>query len=327
MSLSPQELEQFQSDGYVVKAGIFSASDLVPLRQAMDRIVDEEAERLQREGVLENSFPDLGFEHRLGAIMSTSHAAGMAIYRAIMGKKGGGGYTGPELFNMVVHPPLLSCIESIVGPDIVASSVYRIRPKMPQFAIGEVPWHQDSAYMNAHCDTHMIVTCWIPLVDSTLANGCLWVQPGVHRGELRSHYTEDTSHYLVIPDKAMQGPDPLPMEMKAGDVLFLTNKTPHCSRENNTDIVRWSIDLRYQALDVPTNAEQDPEEYDPDLAPDEMACYPPEADFIVRCREHPEREIRTPEAFHELRQRYEEAAYIKYPQRGWTRIEELSTAQ
>lgn len=322
MSLTAQELAQFEEDGYVVKSQVFAPAAIQPLRDAMSSIVAGEAERLYAAGELPDTFADEPFERRLACIMNASPEAGMAIYKAIMGQKGGGGYTGPEMFNMIVHPPLLSCIESIVGPDIVASSVYRIRPKMPGFAIGEVPWHQDSAYMNAHCDHHMVVTCWIPLVDATIENGCLWIQPKAHQSGVVRHYAGGNSHYLVITDDDLPAEYSMPVEMKAGDVLFLTNTTPHCSKENNTDVVRWSIDLRYQSLDVPTNAEQAPEEYDPSRAPVEMACYPPEADFIVRCRSHPEREVKTPEAFHLLRQRYEQAGYIQYPQRGWVPLPE-----
>ena len=34
------------------------------------------------------------------------------------------------------------------------------------------------------------------------------------------------------------------MKVPRGGVLFLTNLTPHCSRENSADVVRWSLDLR-----------------------------------------------------------------------------------
>lgn len=317
MTLSPSELQHFQDEGYVVKPQVFTEKDLQPLRRAIGNIVAEEAARLQATGLLPATFASEPFERRLGRIMAAYPEAGMAIYRAIMGQKGGGGFTGPEMFSMIVHSPLLSCVESIVGPDIVASSVYRIRPKMPGFTVGEVPWHQDSAYMEAHCDRFMIVTCWIPLVDATLQNGCLWVQPRVHRRGIVRHHSVEGSNYLVIADPDLPGRDEVPVEMQAGDVLFLTNATPHCSRENTSDIVRWSIDLRYQSMAVPTNAEQPPEEYLPDNEPLMRACYPPEADFVVRSRAHPGREVRTAEDFHHLRRRYEEAEYIRYPQRGW----------
>jgi hypothetical protein len=223
---------------------------------------------------------------------------------------------------MIVHPPLLSCIESIVGPDIVASSVYRIRPKMPNFALGEVPWHQDSGYFMPHCDQHTIVTCWIPLVDATIDNGCLWVQPKSHKIGILPHHTRANAGYLVIAAEDLPAQESLPLEMRAGDVLFLTNITTHCSKENTTDMVRWSFDLRYQSMDVPNNAGELPEEFDPNREPVEMACYPPEADFIVRCRQQPECEVRSPAEFHALRQRYEQAQNIQFPRRSWTPLPE-----
>ena len=47
--------------------------------------------------------------------------------------------------------------------------------------------------------------------------------------------------------------------MRAGSVLFMTNLTPHASFENNTDIVRWSVDLRYQDAEIPNNMTKTPQ--------------------------------------------------------------------
>jgi hypothetical protein len=102
-----------------------------------------------------------------------------------------------------------------------------------------------------------------------------------------------------------------------GGVLFLSNLTPHCSKENTTDVVRWSLDLRYQNADIPNNTGQDPEAFDPDAPEVERACFPPEADFVIRSRAHPEREVDWRE-FERLRKRYEEARNLPAPNRGWT---------
>lgn len=318
MSLAQQEITQFSEDGYVVKRQVFSQDELKPLQNAMAEIVANEAARLQAEGKLSDTFASEPFERRLAYIMETSSEAGWEIYRAITGKSGGG-YSGEAIFQMIVHPPLLSCIESLVGPEIVASSVYRIRPKMPGFEQTEVPWHQDSGYFMAHCDSQMIVTCWVPLVDATIENGCLWVQPKTHQNGIITHHTRPDKGYLVIADDDLPQAASFPVEMNAGDVLFLTNITPHCSKENTSDEVRWSFDLRYQSLSAPNNIEELPEEFDPQREPITMACNPPEADFIVRCKSEPEREIRTPEEFHILRERYEDAQNITgYARREWT---------
>jgi len=322
MHLTEQELKQFHEEGYVVKPQVFSEQDLEPLRDAMSEIVETEAERLKTEGKLSETFPDEPFQRRLACIFNTSPEAGQEIYMKIIGK-GGGGFSGSAIFNMIVHPPLLSCIENIVGPDIVASAVYRIRPKMPKHLGTEVPWHQDSGYFMEHCDRHMIVTCWVPVVDATVENGCLWVQPKSHKNGVIRHYRRPGKGYLVIADEDLPEIESFPVEMKAGDVLFMTNITPHCSKENNTDDVRWSFDLRYQNMDVPNNVGEPPEAFDLGRDPVEMACLPPEADFIVRCASDPKREIHDPAEFHRMRQSYQDADNITgFVRREWTTLPE-----
>ena len=187
------------------------------------------------------------------------------------------------------------------APDIIGSSVYRIRPKLPGWDRGEVPWHQDSGYFLAHCDRHLIVTCWVPLVDATLENGCLHVMPTVHKTGILRHYTEGHAGFLEVADEDLPSVEPVPVPMKAGDVLLLTNLTPHASFENRTNTVRWSIDLRYQSANVPNNVDEDPASYTPERDPVTMACYPPEADFVIRDQTDPAREIHSADQFRQLR--------------------------
>lgn len=316
MSFTEQEVGHFRDEGYLLKPNVYSQADLQPLKDTISNLVDTESRRLQAEGTLHDVYEDKGFETRLACIYRASEKAGREITQTIMGK-GGGGFSGPEILDMIRHPNLVSCISSLVGPDIIGSSVYRIRIKMPRYDHGEVPWHQDSGYFLAHCDRHLIVTCWVPLVDATVENGCLYVLPGAHKHGIVRHYTGGHAGFLEITEPDLPAGDPIPVEMKAGDVLFLTNLTPHASFTNSTEMVRWSVDLRYQAMDSPNNIDEAPETYTPERDPVTMACYPSEADFVIQDTQHPDRETRSPEAFHELRERYEKARPHN-PGRGWT---------
>ena len=60
-----------------------------------------------------------------------------------------------------------------------------------------------------------------------------------------------------------------------------------------------------------------PEELDADAPPHELACYPPEADFVIRSAAHPERVISDWRQFEALRRAYDEARHLPYPKRGW----------
>lgn len=320
MSLTAEELSLFHRQGFLVKPGLYSAADLKPLQDALSEIIDQGARDLYAEGMLANAHADKPFGRRLSSIYLEDKEAGEEITRRVMGK-GGGGYNGPAMLQTIRHAPLLSCIESLIGPNIVGSSVYRIRPKLPGWDRGEVPWHQDAGYTLAHCDRHLIITCWVPLVDATLENGCLHVIPTVHKTGILRHYTGGHAGFLEVPREELPTVEPVPVPMKAGDALLLTNLTPHASFENRTDQVRWSIDLRYQSADVPNNVDEDPASYTPERDPVTMACYPPEADFVIRDQNDPAREIHSADQFQRLRQRYE-STRPNTPGRGWTPLQE-----
>jgi len=321
MPFTQAERSQFERDGYVMKPDIYRPEDLEPVRRAIARFIDRKVLELHAAGELDALHADEPFETRIARISEDAPQAGQKILQALKGK-GGGGFHEPEMFHAISHAPLLDLIEELVGPEIIGSGVYRIRPKLPRFAAGEVPWHQDSGYLLAQCDRHLIVTCWLPLVEATAENGCLYVLPGAHREGCCRHFTGGNANFLVIPEAELpQGKEPVCVPVPKGGVLFMTNLTPHASFTNSTDQVRWSLDLRYQSAEVPNNAGASPADYTPERDPVTMACYPPEADFVLRSKQHPERVVRTPEAFAAIRRSFEEQ-HPTMPGRGWTPVAE-----
>ena len=66
------------------------------------------------------------------------------------------------------------------------------------------------------------------------------------------HYTGGHSGYLEVPGDLLGQVEPIPVEMEAGSVLFLTNLTPHASFENNSGTsCDGVLDLRYQSMEAP----------------------------------------------------------------------------
>lgn len=319
-SLTPAQIEQFHDQGYVIAPDIFTSADLKPLQDELTAVIDREARRLIDEGRPIQLHADADFEHRLALIAADDIDAGKHIAGRIMGR-GGGGHKGREMFNLLAHPSLLDAVASLVGPDVVASSVYRIRVKMPQWAQGEVPWHQDSGYFAKHCDDNLIVTCWVPLVDATVHNGCMRIQPAGHRGGIVRHHTGGHSGFLEIKadDLPVPADDYVVAEAPAGSVVMMTNFTPHMSTPNHSDVVRWATDLRYQAAGVPNNLGlwPDAEEGAPDGDAYQVACYPPEADFLVRSSDRPGEAIATYEAYLKRRSSFD-ANPVPFKGRGWS---------
>jgi hypothetical protein len=320
LRLTAAQRAQFATEGYVVVPDLLPAAALDALEREIASLVDTTAQRLVDQGTITDRREGEGFTTRLTRLLADRPELRGEYLRAIEGK-GGGQHAGPALFAVLTHPALLDAMEDLVGPEIVGSSVYRIRPKVPGLDRGVVPWHQDSGYFAAHCDDRLIVTCWIPLVDATPENGCLQVLPRTHRQGVVRHCTGGPAGYLVIQDEDLPGlaGDTVTVPVPRGGALLMTNLTPHCSTINTTDTIRWSIDLRYQARDVPSNIEIDGDAVHPDNPEIVRACYPPEGDFLVRSAENPERVFTYPQ-FVERRTRFENAA-LPGPNRGWVRIE------
>jgi len=281
----------------VIIPDVFDPADLEPLRQELHREIGNKARELQAAGRLADVHADLGFDHQLTAIQRDSAECGEAIIRHLEGLRGGG-FHAPEMFEVISHPKLLAKVGAFLGTEeIVASSVYRIRPKLPNLGRGVVPWHQDSGYFAAHCDTQLIITCWVPLVDATVANGCMQILRRAHRGRVVTHHTGGNAGFLVINDEDLPG-DPREAVTAAcprGGVVFMTNRTPHCSTPNTSDHIRWSMDLRFQAATTPSNVGLVPATIAADGTADDdfyakvnVACYPPEADFLVSSARSPE---------------------------------------
>ena len=151
-------------------------------------------------------------------------------------------------------------------------------------------------------------------------NGCLQVLPRAHRSGVTRHYTGGQGGYLEITKQDLPNQlDPVTVPVPAGGVLFMTNLTPHRSSQHTVDIVRWATDIRYQAATVPNNVGELPVEYTEDRPIYEIACYPPEADFVIQSPEHPEGVVSDWDQFTAIRQRYEDER-PPGPRRGWEPI-------
>ena len=289
----------FFQHGYLILESVIDDKFLDPVIEELDSEIDKRARKLLAEGELSDLYQDEGFRTRLAKISSETPKLAVSIWNGIL--------HGPAIFNLITAPPLVDAMGKILGPEIIASSVYRLRPKIPNFGYGEVPWHQDSAYFEPFCDDHLILTAWIPLVDSDQDNGCLYVIPGSHKNKVVEHQSNLDGKYLEIKEEHLPGENWVACPVKKGGVLLLSNKTFHASFQNQTDGVRWSMDLRYQNAALPTNADIDrlEGEIDPAVMSDApAACFPPDADFLVRSEKRPGQVLKSYEDFRRLREEF-----------------------
>jgi len=294
--LDEAQIRHFEDEGYLVVTDLFSDAELQPVIDEISADLDQRCRDAVAAGTLSRTYEEHDFEHRLTYV----DAENANISKAMWDMK----LVLPSFFGLMTNPKLLDVAEQFCGPEMITSSVYRLRPKVRSHIWSAVPWHQDSGYFEPYCDLGLILTVWLPLVDATEERGCLWVMPRLHHGGILFHRPDYMQHYLEIPDPEFGGRQPVPAPVPKGGVLLLTNRTPHASFENKTDLVRWSMDLRYQSAALPTNAAitRLPGETRSSISVGvPVACNPPEPDFLVRSQLRPQEVMKTAEEFVALR--------------------------
>lgn len=164
--------------------------------------------------------------------------------------RGGGHIAGADAITFTIHLVARSaklrnfaCHEVFRGlcQDLIQAparlywdqAVYK-KPGNPE----EFPWHQDNGY--TYVEPQQYLTCWIPLVDATVENGCPWIAPGYHlRGTLTHEWTDIGWQCFSTP------PEAIPLEAKAGDIVLFSSLTPHRTGPNLSAGVRKAFILQY----------------------------------------------------------------------------------
>ena len=153
---------------------------------------------------------------------------------------------------LIRHPKILDAIEDILGPNLLAwsSSFFIKEPRDPHY----ISWHQDSTYWGlSHPD---VVTAWLALSPSVLANGCMRVDPGTHLLDQLPH--KDTfaeNNLLTRGQEVMVEVDEsrvVNIELQPGEFSLHHVRIVHGSDANPSDMRRIGFAIRY----VPTYLKQ-----------------------------------------------------------------------
>jgi ectoine hydroxylase-related dioxygenase (phytanoyl-CoA dioxygenase family) len=115
--------------------------------------------------------------------------------------------------------------------------------------------HQDQYYLRVQPGTCM--AAWLALDDCDIENGCLQVVPGTQDAPVLCTVKADTTQsFTDVTVPLGEGMQAVPVEMKAGDVLFFNGNLVHGSYPNNTqDRFRRSLIGHYIVGDAEKVAE------------------------------------------------------------------------
>lgn len=287
--LTEQQKAFFRDEGYLV------VENLIDVEGYLDPMVEEYQERLGEladtlvvQGRLDSSYDNLPFGERLTRVYAETnqiHAQWFDFSLPFSNVKADTPcHFGPAVFNMLRNPDVLDVAEDLIGPEVYSNPVQHVRLKPPEkyaprdetgrVLLGATSWHQDAGVVVEEADDTEMLTVWIPIQDATEENGCLVVVPRNHGVGLLQHCVSPTlgNH---LPEQFFDADRALPLPIKRGGALFLHRKTPHSSLPNNSENIRWSMDLRYNPTGQPTGRPEFP-------------------GFVARSRRDPASELRDP---------------------------------
>ena len=98
---------------------------------------------------------------------------------------------------------------------------------------GEVVRHQDASFLAT--EPQSVIGFWFALEDATRENGCLWVEPGGHRGPLRERYVNRDGRLTMEALDATPWPEAertRALEVAAGTLVVFDGRLPHASGPN-----------------------------------------------------------------------------------------------
>lgn len=259
--------EQFDDQGYVVVEDVLSPDVIAALETDYSQLLDKHVPRWLADGHIPDAFADLPLHQRAGQIISHLNSEEFRWFDIAFpqAKKPMGQLPNfsAAVFDLLVNPSLLDCIEVLIGGEILVNPIHHVRIKPPQAGLKSAKpsglmkstgWHQDLGVARSVADDTDMITAWVAITDATEENGCLCVVP-------RSHHaltTHCTTNGVTIPEALIEQQAVRAIPVKRGGVLLMHRQLQHSSLENKSDGIRWSFDLRYQPVGQPTGRDEFP---------------------------------------------------------------------
>jgi len=255
--LTTQQQQQFQEQGFLVLPGFKSAAQIAGLRARAEQLVeafDPGAQRAifstqEQDRKVDDYFLDSGDQMRCFFEEEAFDARG-ALRQAkalSINKIGHALHELDPVFRAFSTGPELAAVARDVGlaDPQVWQSMYIF--KQPGIG-GEVRWHQDASFFDS--DPVTVTTFWFALEDATRDNGCLWAEPGGHRGArgvLRERFVREGRRAWMEALDPTPWPSTtelaVPLEVEAGALVLFHGLLPHYSAPNRSPRSRHAYTL------------------------------------------------------------------------------------
>jgi len=154
-------------------------------------------------------------------------------------------------YDLATHARVLDAVEQIIGPNILVhhATLFCKYPHDGAF----VSWHQDGYYLDL--SEPLLVSAWIALSDSNVANGCMRVVRRSHESGRVQHATSAISERNLLPSGLeiaceVDECDATDVVLRAGEMSLHHVNLVHGSNANDSAQPRLGFAVRYVAPSV-----------------------------------------------------------------------------
>jgi ectoine hydroxylase-related dioxygenase (phytanoyl-CoA dioxygenase family) len=211
-SITAEERQAYEDEGYVVTKPAFSEAELAPVRAAIrEAWAQRRTERTRSEEARWDRLrPELPRLHR-----SSDVAAEFC------------------------RSPVFGAIAAaFIGPDADMMWNQAHVKAVDEAGLTVFPWHQDGAY--AEMENPNTCSCWVTLTRCDARNGAMLMAPGSQKA-LLPHEWDDQLKYMAChaPEKVRQ------LELEVGQIVVFQSRTAHASPPNRSDAPRFGYSLSF----------------------------------------------------------------------------------
>lgn len=231
MQLTKQQLEQFDTDGYVLVPAVFSPTEIQRMKEAADQVLD----------LCINSTLALR-EHN--ARLDVRNRAGKLNVRKVQPVNDASEYLekvscderllGPMRQLMLGHEPILM-EEKLNYKQLIKQTIdfepFNTGGRTPEDFF---PLHHDWGYYRREGYPKSIISSALTIDDSDLDNGPLRVVPGSHKKDFPTIDPDPASNNGRVDESLFGESERMPLVAPAGSVLFFHSMLLHDSVENHS---------------------------------------------------------------------------------------------
>jgi phytanoyl-CoA hydroxylase len=216
-SLTPQQIEQYHVDGYLIIKGFLNPEEVSKLYKIA---IDDKA--MSNNAINVND--------------STGKRSKLSLWYK----------PGDDVYGLLTRSEsLVNSVDKLLdGEAEVCHFHSKLMQKEPKVG-GAWEWHQDYGYWykNEFLFPDQMMSVMVAITEANKANGCLQVIKASHKmGRVEHGFAGEqvgaSQHYV---DLALQTMGLIYVELEAGDILFFHSNILHRSEANLSERPRWSM--------------------------------------------------------------------------------------